>query len=79
MRCTVAGMSSLVALEVDDAVLALVAAAAMADGDAAVAVAAGVLLEGLKQAALGLCLLIDAVEGGNSHVSAGRGVRLKRS
>ena len=67
-----AGMSILIALEVDDSVLLLVAAAVMADGDSAVAVAAGVLLQGLNQAALGLCLLIDAVESGHSHVSAGR-------
>ena len=39
------GHIQLVAAEIDDSVLALVAAAAMADGDAAVAVAAGVLLE----------------------------------
>ena len=68
----------LVAAEVDDAVLALVAAAAMADGDSAVAVATGILLDGLQQAGYGLCLLIHAVEGGNGHVSSRRGIRLKR-
>ena len=67
----------LVALEVDDAVLALLAAAAMADGDAAVAVATSVLLQHLGQAGLGLGVLIDAVEAGDSHVPAGRGGRLK--
>ncbi len=44
------GMSILVALEVDDAVLLLVAAAVMANGDAAVAVAAGILLLAFQQA-----------------------------
>ena len=68
----------LVAAEVDDAVLALVAAAAMADGDAAVAVAARVLLDSLKKAAFRLCLFVYAVERGNSHVSSRRGIRLKR-
>ena len=72
------GHIQLVAAEIDDSVLALAAAAAMADGDAAVAVAAGTLLERLKKAALGLCLFIYAVEGGNSHVSSRRGVGLKR-
>ena len=46
------GHVDLVALEVDDAVLSAVAAAAMADGDAAVAVAAGVFLDGSEQALL---------------------------
>ena len=66
----------LVALEVDDAVLLLVAAAVMADGDAAVAVAAGMLLQRLEQAALGLSLLVDSLEGGHGHVTArgGRGL-----
>jgi len=50
----------LVALEVDDTILALVAAAAMTDGDAAIAVTARVLLQGFQQASLGLSLLIDA-------------------
>ena len=68
----------LVTAEVDDAVLALVAAAAMTDGDAAVAVAAGVLLDSLKKAALGLCLFIYAVKRRNSHVSSRRGIRLER-
>ena len=67
----------LVALEVDDAVLALVAAAAVADGDVAIAVAAGVLLDGLEQTADRLGFLIDAVEGRNGHVSSGRRIRLK--
>ena len=47
----------LIALEVDHAVLLAVAAALMADGDAAVAVAAGVLLENLYQGFLGLYVL----------------------
>ena len=68
----------LVALEVDDAVLLLVAAAVVTDGDAAVAVAAGVLLDSLKKAALGLCLFIYAVKRRNSHVSSRRGIRLER-
>ena len=67
----------LVALEVDDAVLALFAAAAMTDGDAAIAVATSVLLQHLGQACLGLGVLVDAVKAVNSHVSAGRGGRLK--
>ena len=53
-------------------------AAAMTDGDAAVAVAAGVLLDSLKKAALGLCLFIYAVKRRNSHVSSRRGIRLER-
>src|SRR5699024_1944489 len=61
----------LITLEVDDTVLALVAAAAVADGDAAVAVTAGVLLEHLGEGALRLGLLINALEGGHSHVTAG--------
>ena len=68
----------LVALEVDDAVLLPVAAAMMADGDAAVAVAAGMLLLRLDQAAFGLGLLVDPLEGGHSHVTAGGGSGLKR-
>ena len=68
----------LVALEVDDAVLLLVAAAVMTDGDAAVAVAAGMLLLRLDQAAFGLGLLVDPLEGGHSHVTAGGGSGLKR-
>ena len=67
------GHLQLVAAEVDDAVLALVAAAVMTD-----AVAAAVLLDGLEQAALGLCLFVYAVKRGNSHVSSRRGIRLKR-
>ena len=72
------GHIQLIATEVDHAVLALVAAAAMADGDSAVAVATGILLQGLKQATLGLCLLIDAVESRHGHAAAGRGIRLIR-
>ena len=71
------GGADLVALEVDDAVLALVAAAAMADGDAAIAVAAGALLQRLGQAGLGLGLLVDAVETGDRHLTAGGSRRLK--
>ena len=63
----------LVALEVDDAVLLPVASAVVADGDAAVAVAAGMLLLRLDQAAFGLGLLVDPLEGGHSHVTAGGG------
>ena len=77
-RAAVGVILEALAAEIDDSVLALAAAAAMADGDAAVAVAAGTLLERLKKAALGLCLFIYAVEGGNSHVSSRRGVGLKR-
>ena len=46
------GHLGLVALEVDNAVLLAVAAALVADGDAAVAVAAGVLLEDLDEGLL---------------------------
>ena len=67
----------LVTLEVDDAVLTLVAAAAMTDGDAAIAVAAGGLLQRNRQAGLGLGLLIDAVKPGDRHLTSGRGRRLK--
>ena len=67
----------LLTLEINDAVLPLVAAAAMADGDVTVAVATCVLLEALNQATLRFCLLVHAFEAGNSHVTPGRGVRLK--
>ncbi|CAN4042321.1 Glutathione import ATP-binding protein GsiA, partial [Dysosmobacter welbionis] len=71
------GGADLVPLEVNDTVLALVAAAAVADGDAAVAVAAGALLQGLSQAGLGLRLLVDAVEPGDRHLPSGGSRRLK--
>ena len=71
------GHIQLLALEIDHTVLALVAAAAMADGDVTIAVATCILLEALNQATLRFCLLIYAVESGNGHVSAGRGIRLK--
>ena len=71
------GHVHLVALEVDDAVLALAAAAPVADGDAAVAVAAGALLEDLGKAGLRLGLLIHTVEAGDGHVPAGRSRRLE--
>jgi len=71
------GHVQLLALEVDHAVLTLVAAAAMADGDVTIAVATCILLEALNQATLRFCLLVYAVESGNGHVSAGRGIRLK--
>ena len=67
----------LVALEVDDTVLALLAAAAMTDGDAAIAIATSILLQDLGQACLGLGVLVDAVEAVDSHVSAGGCGRLK--
>ena len=73
------GHFRLVPLKVDDAVLPLVTAAAMADGNSAVAVATGVLLQGLNQAALRFGLLIYAVESRNGHVSTRRGIRLKCS
>ena len=65
----------LVALEVDDAVLPAVAAALVADGDAAVAVAAGVLFPDLYETLLGLGVLIDSVEAGHAHLApcGGRG------
>ena len=53
------------------------AAAAMADGDVTVAVATSVLLQDFRQAGFGLGVLVNAVEAGNSHVTAGRGGRLK--
>ena len=55
-----------------------VTAAMMTDSDTTVAVAAALLLDGLEQAALGLCLFVYAVEGRNGHVSSRRGIRLKR-
>ena len=67
----------LVALEVDDTILALLAAAAMTDGDAAIAVATSILLQNLSQACLGLGMLVDAVKAVDSHVSAGGCGRLK--
>ena len=71
------GGTHLVALEVDDTILALVAAAAMTDSDAAIAVAAGALLQRLGEAGLGTGLLVDAVETGDRHLTAGRSRRLK--
>ena len=68
------GHIQLLTLEVDDAVLLLVAAAMMTDGDAAVAVAAGGLLDLFEKALLGLHLGQTLV-GQNGHVSAGRGRR----
>ena len=67
----------LVALEVDDTVLALLAAAAMTDGDAAIAVATSILLQHFGEACLGLGVLVDAVKAVDSHVSAGGCGRLK--
>ena len=64
-------------LEYDDAVLPLLAAAAMADGDVTIAVATSVLLQDFRQAGFGLGVLVNAVEAGNSHMTAGRGGRLK--
>src|SRR5699024_1653071 len=59
----------LLALEVDDTVLFLVAAADVTDGDAAVAVAAGGLLDLFEKALLGLHLR-QALVGQHSHISA---------
>ena len=59
----------LVALEIDDAVFPAVAAAAVADGDPAVAVASGVLLDRLKQALFRSDLAQLAVVG-DSHLPA---------
>ena len=69
------GDIKLVALEVDDTVLDAVAAAAMANGDLAGVVAAGMLVLGLEQAALRLNLGQDAVIS-NSHATAAGGSRL---
>ncbi len=71
------GHLGLQTLEVDHTILPLVAAAVMTDGDVTIAVATGMLLQGLNQATLRFCLLVHAVEAGNSHVAAGGGVRLK--
>ena len=71
-RC---GNAELVALEIDHAVLGAVAAAVMANGDLAGVVAAGMLLVGLQQAALGCNLAQHAVVS-NSHAAAARGSRL---
>jgi len=70
------GHLHLLTLEVDDTVLLLVAAAMMTDGDAAVAVAAGGLLELYEKALLGLHLR-QTLERQNGHVSAGRGRRVE--
>ena len=69
------GHLGLVALEVDNAVLLAVAAALVADGDAAVAVAAGVLLEDLDEGLLGLDVLLNTVEAGDGHLTSGRSSR----
>ena len=65
----------LVALEVDHAVLDLVAAALMANGDLALLIAAGILLlafqKGLFRRRLG-----DFLEGEHRHETSGRGSRL---
>ena len=71
------GHLGLQTLEVDHTILPLVSAALVADGDVTIAVATGMLLQGLNQATLRFCLLVHAVEAGNSHVAAGGGVRLK--
>ena len=58
-----------------DAVLLPVAAAVMANGDAAVVVAAGVLLLDLDQGLLRGGMLVDPIKAGNGHVPAGGGHR----
>ena len=65
----------LLPLKIDDAVLLAVAAAPVADGDAAVAVAAGVLLQGSQQALLRALFGQDGVVC-DRHVPPGRGSRL---
>src|SRR5262249_27124478 len=70
-----AGHVELVALEVDDPVQLLVAAAAMAHGHPAVDVAAAVLLEVFDQRLLGL-LAGDLLEGRHRHEAASRAGRL---
>ena len=69
------GHVELVAAEVDDTVLPAVAAALVTHGDAAVAVAAGVLLADLDEAALGPGVLVNAVKAGDGHRSPRRGGR----
>ena len=53
-RSDLGGHAVLVALEVDDAVTTLYAAALVADGDATVVVATGLLGQGLEERLLGL-------------------------
>ena len=71
-----AGNAQLVALEVDDAVVALVAAAAVPHGDAARVVAPGLLADGLEQAALRLGAG-DLLVGGDRHVPTSGSDRLE--
>ena len=60
-RGDLGGNAVLVALEIDDAVLAARAAALVADGDLALHVAAGVLLEDLRASDLsGVVLVISS-------------------
>ena len=66
------GHIGLLTLEVDDTILGAVAAALVADGDAAGVIAAAVLLHGLQQAALGSDLGQDAVVR-DGHAAAARG------
>ena len=70
------GHIQLLALEIDDAVFLLVAAAMVTDGDAAIAVAAGVFLQRLQQALLRLDLAQSTVVG-HRHLTAGRRRGLK--
>ena len=72
------GDITLFALEVDDAVLDLVAAALMTNGDLSLAVAARILLQILSQALLG-GLLGDLLESQHGHMAAGGRSRLINS
>ena len=66
IAATSAGNAGLVALEVDDPVEPLVAAAAVTRRDATAIVAAGMLLQRLDEALLGF-FLRDLLEGADAH------------
>src|SRR5712692_4857708 len=70
------GNSIFISLEVDDAVVALLAAAAVARGDAALRVAAGVAQLALGERTLGLLALSDLGEGRGLPETQDRRVRL---
>src|SRR5207248_11543864 len=70
-RCHARRHAGLVALEVDNSVLALVTAALVAGGDAALIVPAGSLLEGTKQRLFGL-RPGNLAEGRDGHAAPAR-------
>ena len=79
MAVTVAGMPSLVAAEIDDAVLAAGAAALMTDGDLALVVTAGADGAGRWSALFSGALLGQLLEGEHRHETPGGRSRLINS